>query len=95
MGDDDSKGEPDETFHGIERDIWIEEQVDQLWDDFFRAVDAGQHERARELVERFEASLDRLPPELRHEVISETTVMLGDELKARREAGGNANDSEF
>ncbi len=75
-----------DVFRGIERDIWIEEQIDQLREDFFRAIAAGEEERARQYVDEFEASLDRLPPNLRHEVISETTVMLDDELKARRES---------
>lgn len=95
MGEDaNSKQEPDKTFRGIERDIWIEEQIVQLMDDFPRAIEAGRHEQARRLVEHFEASLDRLPPQLRHEVISETTVMLTDELKARREAKQSVDNSE-
>ena len=79
-----------EDLLGIERDIWIEEKIEQLRVDFFAAIAAGEDEHAHELVDRFEASLSRLSPRLRHEVISETTVLLGDELKARRESRGDA-----
>ncbi len=89
MGEDPSR-EPRRIFRGIERDIWIEERIDQLRADFWAAIDAGDQDRARDHVDRFEASLDRLPPRLRDEVISETTVMLDDELKARREAGSGS-----
>ncbi|HEY2237757.1 MAG TPA: hypothetical protein VGI21_03155 [Streptosporangiaceae bacterium] len=86
MGEDPGR-ESRREFRGIERDIWIEEQIEQLTADFFAAIDAGDEERAREHVARFEASMERLPPRLRHEVVSETTVMLGEELTMRRETG--------
>jgi len=90
MGEDPGR-EPRRPFRGIERDIWIEEQVDQLRADFFSAIEAGDEQRAGEYVDQFEASMEQLPPRLRHEVISETTVMLGDELKGRREADQGAD----
>jgi hypothetical protein len=90
MGEDPGR-EPRRLFRGIEREIWIEEQIDQLRADFFGAIDAGDEQRAGEYIDRFEASMDRLPPRLRHEVVSETSVMLGEELAMRREAGPGAD----
>jgi hypothetical protein len=92
MGEDPGR-EPRRLFRGIEREIWVEEQIEQLRTDFFGAVDAGDQDRARAYIDRFEASLDRLPPRQRDKVISETTVMLGDELKARDEAAPGAGPS--
>jgi hypothetical protein len=87
MGEDPSEAARSEL-RGIERDEWIEEQVDQLRIDFFAALALGDIDNAHEHVERFETSMSRLPPRLRDMVISETTVMLNDELKAIAEQNG-------
>lgn len=91
MGDDPCSS-ASEDLKGIERDVFIATQVEQLRIDFFEAIAAGEDQLAREHVDRFEERLKRLPPGLRHEVISETTVMLGDELKAQREARRKADE---
>jgi hypothetical protein len=72
-----------DEFRGIELDEWLEETIEQLRDDFLAAMSAGDDEKARQLVERFESSLDRLPRKDRDEILSETTVWLGEELKIR------------
>lgn len=70
-------------FRGIELDIWLDEKLEQLRDDFIEAIAAGEDERARRHIERFESSLDRLPRKQREEIIADTSVWLGEELRAR------------
>ena len=86
MGDD-TCDESIDDLEGIDRDVWIDEKIERLRNDFFAAIAAGDEVQARQFVARFEASLAHLPTSVRDEVISDTTVMLGDELKARRELG--------
>lgn len=72
-------------------DEWLRVRRECLRLDHLEALRDDDEDLARRHVERFEADLRRRLAAVEHEIVSEATVMLDDEVKARREENGQAD----
>ena len=70
----------------VDLDLWVTRKVDQLRIDYFEALQAEDKDEAHQHVTLFEKSLGRRLSAIQQEISGETTTMLDDELKVRRES---------
>ena len=82
MGGEACGGDSRRVYRGIERDIWIEEQIELLHDKFGHAISVGDDAAAQRALEEFRSSLTRLAPTMRNDLIADTEVWLGEEFPA-------------